>query len=167
VVLDGNERWEVLFAPLPGRIFLRAEDIAAPVREQLGLMWERAAWSDGPMSRRLRFREYAVESPEYKERLFERDLPGDAADAHSQVACARWLWVTEVQDADLAVEGDSRCVLGEIVVDATSDARDLGFLFANVPGLCAWWEPDRSEPQLVLQPREGFHPYTTGTALNV
>lgn len=163
---SADHRWEVLFVPLPGRIFLAIEEVAATAREALKRLAEAYGVSEALSQRSVRFREYVVDVRDYKHRLFERGLPSGAAEAHAQIASARWLWIVEVQDATLA-EHSASCVLGELALDATSDAMDLIFLFANLPGLRAHWPRDHGLPEVVMDGTHDFSPYETGTALNI
>jgi len=164
IELTGDDRWEVLFVPLPGRIYLGGEDVAPAARAALKQL---AQENDVDLrNRTLRYREYVVDVRDYKRRLFERQLPAEVAAAHAQVPSARWLWIVEVQDAELA-RLSPRCVLGEIGVDATSDEHDLIHLFANLPGLRAVWRRDEVEPEVARFPIESLEPYETGTSLNL
>jgi hypothetical protein len=166
VDVRGANKWEILFVPLPGRIFLAIEDIASTARGTMKQLADDYGAADVLSARTIRYREYVVEVSEYKRRLFERGLPGRAAEAHAQVASARWIWVLEIQDASLASE-TPHCVLGELALDATSDEADLIYLFANLPGLRAVWPRGQTTPDVDLEPPETFSPYETGTALNV
>ncbi len=166
VQLTGNDQWELLWVPLPGRLYLTYEMIADLAIEQV----HRLAADHGAAatldSRPLRYREYVVEVHKYKARLRERNLPAGAANAHAQIPSARWLWILEVQDAELAKQ-TADCVLGELAIDATSDDRHPGFLFANFPGLRASWPEPGAIPDVILEDAGSFAPYRTGTALNL
>ena len=164
----GNSGWEILLVPLPGRIYLLGEDMELAARRQLRSLVDHPSASGHTALEdvSLRFKEYVVDTRQYKRKLAERGLPGSAASAHVQVPTARWIWVVEMQDARLAATS-TQCVLGEIAVDATSDAADLTFLFANVPGLRASWKRSSADPHVVPDAVAGFVPYETGTALNL
>lgn len=164
--LRNEDPWEVLFVPLPGRIYLLGEDMELPARDKLSeLIGERDARTDVLDPATFRYREYVVDAREYKQRLRTRGLPGRTAAAHAAVGTARWIWVLELQDAELARQSPN-CVLGEIAVDATSDPSDLVYLFANLPGLRAAWRHGEINPAVVAEPGP-FEPYETGTALNL
>ena len=158
--------WEMLFVPLPGRIFAPYEEIEDAIREQLGDLAERFVPKSLLLDRPIRLREYVVEVRDYKARIRHRGLDPRIADAHAQVPSARWLWVCEVQDEELA-ERTPYCVLGEIAVDATSDRDDLIFLFANLPGIRVSWPDPRRDRIVISEPPARRRPYLTGTALNL
>lgn len=161
-----KERWTTLFVPLPGRIYALGEQIlprAVSELEDLAALpeCERRALS----ARKLRTREYVVDSRDYKADVQLRALPGSTAASHLQVPCPRWIWVVEAQDAKLADEGKP-CTVGEIAIDATSSGEDPHFLFANVPGLRAVWR--QNDPTPAVRPvTAAFAPYLSGTALNL
>lgn len=165
---DSEDRWTVLYVPLPGRIYLLWEEVRHAAQKKLVEVASRPEAVRDPFEgRRVRFRSYVVDSRDYKTDLPDRGLPGDVADRHLLVSCPRWIWVTEVQDEDLAEAGEPSC-LGEIAIDATSNARSPHFLFANFPGLSATWRFDREEPEVRQQ---DYDPetmvYETGTALGL
>jgi len=161
-----SDVWEMLLAPLPGRIYAPYEEVEKPILEELADLAARFTAPDLLGERRTRVREYVAEVRDYKARLRSRGLPQAVADAHAQVPSARWLWVVELQDAELA-KRSPECVLGEIVVDATSDRDDLVFLYANLPGTRISWPGPRRNRQVVRVPAAGVQPYLTGTALNL
>jgi hypothetical protein len=162
---EDRDTWEMHFVPLPGRIYVPYEEIAEPIQAELGDLAgyiPPALLADRP----IRLREYVVEVRDYKARLRDRGLDPRIAEAHAQVPSARWLWVCEVQDAELA-QGTPRCVLGEIAVDATSDRDDLIFLFANLPCIRASWPGPGRRREVICEPHARPRPYLTGTALNL
>ena len=162
----GPERSMVLFVPLPGRIYLLGEDVEVPAREALRALLDRDQAQRGVFDgRTVRFREYVVDSRDYKASLASRNLPGRTAEAHVQVGCPRWIWIVEVQD-EVRAEVGQPCCLGEIAIDATSDSSHPNFLFGNLPGLRASWRPHESDPDVVAEPWQDS-PYISGTALGL
>ncbi|MGO8906829.1 MAG: hypothetical protein ACLQMH_14600 [Solirubrobacteraceae bacterium] len=161
-----KERWMVIFVPLPGRIYLLGEDVDRPARQSLAELMGHPEFDRPVLSgRTLRFREYVVDSRRYKEGLQQRGLPAETVQAHLQVPCPRWIWVLEVQDANIARQGVP-CTLGEIAIDATSDGDYPQFLLANLPGLRASWRAHDVDPT-VLPDSSAFAPYMSGTALTL
>jgi hypothetical protein len=158
--------WEILFVPLPGRIYAPYEALEAQIMEELSELSQRYVEPGALTGSRLRLREYVAEVREYKSKVRRRGLPAETAEAHAQVPSGRWLWVCEIQDADLA-ETSPHCVLGEIAVDATSDRDDLVYLFANLPGIRVSWPGERRGREVMADSAQNFEPYLTGTALNL
>jgi len=70
--------------------------------------------------------------------------------------------VTELQDR-VAAKTDRRCVVGEIVIDATSDHYDPNFLVGNLPGYWLGWRATAPEWHGVSDSTEL---YETGAALH-
>lgn len=163
---DGRDFWEMLFVPLPGRIYAPYEEIERAVLIELGHLTKRFVSPGLIGKRRLRLREYVTEVRDYKAKLRSRGMDSVVAEAHAQVPSGRWLWVCEIQDADLAAT-NPKCVLGEIAVDATSDGHDLVFLFANLPGVRVSWTGPRRARQAIPVSTRSFAPYLTGTVLNI
>jgi len=161
-----DERWNLIFVPLPGRIYLLGEEVERPAREVFGELTRRPGFDRSAFrGREHRFREYVVDSRRYKHELQHRGLPTATVRAHLQVPCPRWIWVVEVQDRSLAHAGEP-CTLGEIAIDATSDGGHPQFLFANLPGLRASWKAHDVAPE-VLRQNGSFEPYLSGTALTL
>ena len=83
---------------------------------------------------------------------------------HVSASASHWVWVVELQDRDLAAEG-RRCVLGEVVIDATSDDQWPNPLFANLPGLLIRW-PSLGDATEEAETEPLAQPYLTGCALH-
>jgi len=162
-----RDRWTTIFVPLPGRIYLLGDDAVAPAQQMLDMLTNHPAVSREAFEGRVvQLREYVVDSREYKHDLQQRGLSEGAVGAHLQVACPRWIWVVEVQDTDEAAAHRPSC-LGEIAIDATSDGRHPNFLFANLPGIRASWDPQSSDPTVFEDDIPDVLPYRTGTALGL
>ncbi len=163
---NSKERWLFLFVPLPGRIYLVGEEILSPGRNTLAALTQRAELQEHSLhERKLRYREYVIDSRIYKTALQTRGLPQRTVQGHLQVSCPRWIWIVEMQDEELA-EAGAPCTLGEVAIDATSAKGDPQFLFANVPGLRATWGPQQFGPHVIAE-EHPFAPYDSGTALNL
>jgi hypothetical protein len=161
---DPDDTWEQLFVPLPGRIFLLGEELEPGARRLLGDVLRQGVGDvDEFATRRLRFRAYVCDSRLYKYQLEERGMADPFVRGHRQVAAPRWVWVTEVQDEELAEAGEP-CVLGELAVDATSSAERLNALWANLPGVHAIWS---SANPSVVAVDSSTEPYSTGTLLGL
>jgi hypothetical protein len=158
--------WEALLVPVPGRIYLPGE--SAEVHARLVLEQELKRRGEGPIlahlkKGRLRYRTYVTEISEYKRSLRTRELADDVVAWHVRLSASHWVWVTEVQDVAAAARG-RRCVLGEIVIDATSDSRHSNQLFANIPGWRLRWAA-LGAPTTALQ-SEQKDMYLSGCALH-
>jgi hypothetical protein len=164
---DPLGEWVLLFVPLPGRIYLAAETAELVARSYFSALLRRKEHAALHQSlragkMRLRLRTYATRSGEYKARLKERGVPDDVADRHRLISTSNWIWVVELQDPKLS-QRTRRCVIGEVVIDATSDPIDPNVLFGNLPGRHYSWANDW-EP---LERRtEHYRPYLSDTALH-
>ena len=163
---DPLGRWDLLFVPLPGRIYLSgetSEPIAQGLFNALLRRPEHAALRRLQDRRRLRLRSYVARAGRYKSRLRERGVPDDAASGHFFISTSNWVWVVELQDRKLARQG-RRCVLGEIAIDATSDAFDPNPLLGHLPGRAYHWIDPRQHP---TERRIGsYDAYLTGAAIH-
>jgi hypothetical protein len=169
---DVAGQWHTLFLPLPGKIYLVGEVLTGQSDRVFRRLLSRAPDEvrTDIERRRTRIRTYVIDAAEYKERVFSR-LPEEIAGAHAQAPTSHWIWVAELQDADVAERRDAEglpatreTVLAELAIDATSDATDLNWLFGNFPGMRLSWTGDGE-----LRPtRTGGNEvglYETGTAL--
>lgn len=187
---DGGEankkRWRSLLIPLPGRLYLAGEAVQVFAQHQFSrllgalpeamphTMGERRTPTDEradlPEFPNLQIRTYATHSRAYKTALAKRVLPDHIAFRRAHTVMPRWIWVAELQDATAARNG-SESVLGEIIVDATSDALSPVIIDANIS---SYMVSRNSE----LIPRDWasrrfraapstFRPYQSGTALSL
>jgi hypothetical protein len=153
--------------PLPGRIYMPAETAERFARmtfrsfvrrdEHAALRVRLPSHSDN-----YRLRTYVVNAGDYKHKLLTRGVPPDVALAHQLVGTSKWIWVVELQDDTLAASS-RRCVLGEIIIDATSDEHDPNLLFGNLLGRRYTWT---EAGQLFGADASPGEPYTTGTAIH-
>jgi hypothetical protein len=88
-------------------------------------------------------------------------VPNELAVRHRLFPLSNWVWVTELQDRAAAEQG-RQCVIGEVVIDATSDRYDPNFLVGNLPGFWLGWRTEVPESHQVPDP--GL--YETGAALH-
>ena len=80
---ESKERWLFLFVPLPGRIYLVGEEILAPGRNTLAALTQRAEFQEHSLrERKLRYREYVIDSRIYKTALQTRGLPQRTVQGH-------------------------------------------------------------------------------------
>jgi hypothetical protein len=162
---DHLGRWAMLFAPVPGKAYLAGEAAELSARRMFTSVLRR---DEHRQLRRklkpyLRLRSYLVRAGHYKARLAGRGVPSKAVDLHVNVPTSNWVWVVELQDPKLA-RSTLDCVLGELVVDATSDRRDPNFLFGNLAGSSYVWEADSAGP--VREKVDYAGPYRSGCALH-
>lgn len=115
-------------------------------------------------SSELRLRTYVIRGSDYKLRMRARGVPDEVASRHGATAASNWIWVTELQDRAAAQVSPS-CVVGELVIDATSDRFDPHFLFANFPRLVLAWY-GRSIPEAFSSGQRIDDLYRTGAALH-
>jgi hypothetical protein len=174
------DRWHALVVPLPGRIYLSGEvaektgkhifqtEVARHVELRTesephdpGIAALEGGFGDGS----LRVRSYLTEASDYKRALRGRGLPEDALQLHLNTNTSHWLWVIELQDRQLAERG-RRCVVGEIVIDATSDDEWVNPLFGNLRGQLMLW-PELGDPIKVEPFESDGEPYDSGTLLHV
>lgn len=167
---DGaRPRWQALIVPLPGRIYLAgesAEKTAKLIFEDLvddhdHLRDVAAELTDG----RLRLRTYVTQVAQYKHALRFRRLPEDVVAWHINADASHWLWIVELQDRAAAARS-TRCVLGEIGIDATSDDQWPNPLFGNLPGIVVRW-PGLGDDIDWANSSQGSKLYRTGVALHV
>jgi hypothetical protein len=164
---DPLGRWSLLMVPRPGRIYMPGEVAEQQARwvftglllAEHSELWQRLHRRRQP----LRLRSYIVRSDSYKVLLAEREVPLEIASKHRLVSTSDWIWVTELQDPDLA-EAGRRCVLGEVAIDATSHEGDPNYFFANLPGAAYVWNDEEHEPTSV--PVNNYEPYLSGTAIH-
>lgn len=162
--------WQALVVPMPGKIYLSGE---------AALQWTRAiidetiaqndlddlSWvSRGLATGTLQLRAYVTEVADYKRKLRRRGLHQDVVQWHESISTSHWLWVIEVQRTR-AAKRSSRCVIGELVIDATSDDEWVNPLFGNLPGLTMQW-PDLGDRIELVPSGQGRAPYDSGCLLH-
>jgi hypothetical protein len=163
---DPKGKWLYLFVPMPGRIYLVGELAEFIARREI----ERLLKSRGEFAElatrlandELRFRTYVTRGSSYKHQLQARGVPAEVVRRHSLFPLSNWVWVTELQDRAAADVG-RQCVLGEVVIDATSDRYDPNFLVGNMPGFWLGWRTTVPEWHPVS---DTSIPYETGAALH-
>lgn len=141
--LEGGER---LLVPSPGRIYLEA-----PAAERAAHFHFTELMEDDEVVAKLvediddkdmKIRAYLTEINAYRKKLGERGLSDKATSWLRMSAASHWVWVVELQDQSAA--GTPDCVIGEMVVDATTDERHPHVLFGLMPGVAyRWSEPRR------------------------
>jgi hypothetical protein len=165
---DPLGNWQAIMIPLPGKIYLAGE----AAEEHGWFVFDRECRRRDELKGHLeklergeyRTRSYVTQIASYKASLWDRGLPDEVVKWHTRVSGSNWVWVVELQDVAASKEGPD-CVVGEVVIDGTSDDLEPFQLFANLPGfMMRWAEPDAptslrrcSETQL----------YRSGCALHV
>lgn len=158
---DPLGQWRFLFAPLPGKIYLTGEQAETHARTLFDGLRRRVPAEVRPRLADIRFRTYVTQFGDYKLNMRERLMPDPIRELFRDQGGSRWVWVTEFQDRSLA-ETDAICVLGEVVMDATSAGADPNRLFACLPGLVYLWDDDG----LLAIDAEDYEPYISGSAVH-
>ena len=166
-LLEGLASADRLLVPSPGRIYL---EVMAAERAAQFHFNELMAGDEAVVEHlqkvppeALQLRAYLTEVNEYRRNLVDRHLSPDAHIWLSMSGASRWVWVVEMQDRRAAAKGDD-CVIGEMVVDATTDERHAHVLFGLMPGAAYRW----SEPKRGSEARRAVtqvKPYATGCAI--
>jgi hypothetical protein len=160
--------WEYIVVPLAERVLMTgefAESAGALELLELANDWAAklgfttAAQLQALVGQsKLRVHTYLTTGNRYKDNLDDRGVDADLGRAYR---LARWpgrVWVVEAVDRDLRLAGDDRCVLGEIIYDATSTDHDSLMLAAHAPGV-AWLRTTEGE---VFPLTCSNQPYRTG-----
>jgi hypothetical protein len=163
---DRRGSWALIMVPLPGRIYLAGEIAEGISRQQLHALVTDKSDLEHLVDADTRIRSYCIRAFEYKQQMVERGLPDDVRASQARTPTSNWIWITELQDRNAAKLG-KRCVIGELALDATCDAEDPQFLFANFPGTTYLWDRDHDDPAVVANSREPDSLVDSGTALHV
>ena len=147
-LLDGLDGADLLLIPSPGRIYLdpsAAQDAALFHFEDLMSREEVAKRFEGIDDEDLQLRAYVTEIAAYREGLIGRGVVPDARTWLNLTSGSHWVWIVELQDGRAAEKG-RECVIGEMLVDATTDERNAHVLMGVMPGhVYRWREPKRGE----------------------
>ncbi len=139
--LPATEAWQLLIIPLPGRIYLAAENAQVTARAVLLELLHgdpaQAGIADELRQGRLRLQTYASTAADYRRHVRMRaGFPAEARMPLATSPASHWLWITELQDP-LAPPGAD--TVAEIATDATGDQWTPNALFALVPGAVLRW----------------------------
>jgi hypothetical protein len=163
---DARADWKLLLVPMPGRVYISgevAESRARLIFEGL-LRQQRHRALCRRLAGGLRLRSYVTQAGDYKVRMTpQRGVAASVCEELRPVGTSKWIWVTELQDPEIA-KGSRECVLGEIVLDATTDELDINPLFAYVLGDSYVWRDADERPD--SEPRGYTGPYLSGTAVH-
>ncbi len=164
---DELGEWEALLVPLPGRIYLSGESAEVHARlvfyQELRSREDTVQLAEQLAKGSLRCRTYVTDIADYKRNLRTRGLSDEVVAWHAGISASHWIWVTELQDRAAAERGPT-CVLGEVVIDATSDSRRPNQLFGNIPGRRLLW-PGLGSPTTAARSNPA-EPYLSGCALH-
>jgi hypothetical protein len=155
-----------LLVPSPGRVYLELQAAQTAAQFHFNELMEEDAiagqLTDVP-AEALEMRAYLTEINDYRKGLVGRGLTRDAVAWLSMSSASHWIWVVELWDRRAAAKGKT-CVLGEVAVDATTDARHAHVLFGLMPS-CAfrWGEPKSGETRRLVQ-QSGL--YDSGCAIH-
>lgn len=140
--------WQALFAPLPEKLWLTAEEAerigisillsqARSVQEATGTPHELLMLEE---AQQLTFRTYAVDANRFKQRLPRRRMPAQLTRLYRLARWPRLIWVVEAVDRlrrPATCEDDARdadCVLAEVILDPTTSATRPNTLALHVAG---------------------------------
>lgn len=165
--IQGLHNADRLVVPLPGRIYLPgewAESVGQYVfRQELKREASLYEHLQALEEDRLRLRTYVIPIGDYKHALRSRCLPDDVVRWHAHTSGSHWVWVVELQDRTAAETRD--CVVGEVVIDATTDERHPNILFGNLPGVLVRW-PEEFPWPTVRSGSSQTELYRTGSAIH-
>lgn len=137
--------WEMIFAPLPAKLWLTPEPVETTGGRLLrGLsnyaadrVPEAAEIETLIGKQRLALRTYACRANDYKAGLIRRRLPTELVREYRLARLSRFVWVVEAIDRDRRQSNPDACVLGEAIFDATSNERSPRPMALHVPGFAA------------------------------
>ena len=147
-VESGLQIGDLLVIPSPGRIYLdpAAAQDAAKFNFDALMETESVAEKIHQIAGAVvQLRSYVTQIADYRTGLIERGVAPDARTFINLTSGSHWVWVVELQDS-LEAELGRRCVIGEMVIDATTDERSTHVLMGLMPGhVYRWREPKRFE----------------------
>ncbi len=156
--------WHYLIVPLPDKLWLSAE---AAESRGAQMLWALATGASQHVSEtgllldlapeRLALRTYATTANLFKARL-DRGLDPTLIREYRLARFSRYVWVVEAIDRELRSKGEP-CVVGEVVLDATSSDTQPEPLAVHVPGLAAVHRT-KGAPRFPI--RCSPSPYSTG-----
>ncbi len=159
--------WKTVQVPMPKKLWLTA--VAAEIEggkslvgisqglAAEGITLDDAAYQQLIDDHRFTVRTYAARSNDWKAAL--RDRADDVMRREYGLArLPRYVWVVEAVDRTLRDAGKP-CVLGEVVLDATSPEHDPDIIAVNVHGIM-WVQQTSGDERLVERP--GAAPYASG-----
>jgi hypothetical protein len=155
---DRLGQWDMMLVPFPARIHVPGEaaEIAAG-REFLrltGVDEETSELQERHLAQDFRLRTYARDAADYKIKLAERQPVEEIVLHHRTTPASAWVWVTEFHERD--ADGQE-CVVGEVVMDATSHPARPRLVMANIPGRCFQLLPEDTEPRKTPVPDGGLY----------
>jgi hypothetical protein len=160
--------WRYLIVPLPDKLWLLPEAAEKAAGGSLlvisddgilGPKFARDSFQLNLKSGKFFLKTYAIESSRFKAALSGRRLPAEVIEEYRLARFSRYVWVVEIFDRDLAKES-AKCVVGEVIYDATSSDHDPLALAIHVPG--AVWM--RRTEDSAIRPKEcAIAAYSSGS----
>ena len=132
-----------LFVPVPERVYLPGHAAARFAEEQ----WESVTEDRGsarPSQHDIRT--YLTHSRRYKSQLKARGAPDSMRSKFRMADLPRWIWVAEIHDAKRRRDQKHDHVVGELVIDATSDRYNPRMIIGFIPGELLEWTGMPGEP---------------------
>lgn len=161
--------WVALLVPMPGKIYMSgetAEAVGAAFVKSLARDPALKALGDLIQAGGVDFKSYAVQAREYKMGLQDRDVPADVIPHINRTSTSQWVWVVEAQDRAAAQNG-RKCVIAEIVLDATGDGIERKPLFAILPGVWIKWPELTGVPVAKQTSQADADRMRSGTAIHI
>jgi len=145
--LDG--KLHSIFVPIPERVYLSGHAAAQFAEQQ----WESIEEGLPPERRdplgsydRLDIRTYLTHSRRYKSLLGIREVGPDMHSRFRMADFPRWIWVAEIHDVARRQRREHDHVIGELVIDATSDRHNPRMIVGAAPGELLVWGDMAGEP---------------------
>jgi len=147
---DSEQAWRSMIVPLPEKLWLPAASAEAAGGRGLREVAHEKAQGGSPQAaaflaaldrHEVELRTFAITSTAFKKAALGR-LPIEVVRAYRMLRCPRYVWVTEAILRDQRHQ--PKCVVGEVVLDATSGEFAPNLLAVHIPGHVLWQQTDGS-----------------------
>lgn len=156
-----------LMAPLPGKVFMKAEVAETLARDKVALVArnrqdhitegleeaDAAAWNVDPAfyatsPEKMIARTYLTHGWKYKHRILRNAVPPELIEELTFIHLPRYVWVTEFSLPDDLGDLDPcrRRIRGHVVIDATGSRFEDSVLLTHVPGIIVTQSFDAALP---------------------
>jgi hypothetical protein len=90
---------------------------------------------DDDQDRKVTVRTYAATANGFKRGLADRFDDPEIVREYRRARMPRFVWIVEAVDRSQRTRPDGKCVMGEVIIDATSDDDAPNVLAVRLPGL--------------------------------